>query len=142
LEVETTRHCFDSTLSTQSILSTESMRTRRNAQVQSECRIDGYPKLSEFISKYYATPIFRRFGDVQMRNLLYYQAEIIRLEEEVNEIAHEDFTSDNASMKEHHMSWLALSSATPGTRNNLQWCKILELRELLHKYSISTLFNW
>lgn len=98
--------------------------------------LNGYPMLSEFQSSFPETAIFRKFGALNLQNLLYLQAELSRLEVEVREIAQEDFDSGDPERLQFNRDWWELSQASGKDGNNIQWLKVLEIREKLEMYSM------
>lgn len=95
--------------------------------------MDGYPKLAALIGASPEIAIFRRFGNLNVQNLLYLQAELTELEGEYNDTAFEDFNSADAERQSFSKQWWALSQATGG--NRLQWEKMLVIRSKLEQYS-------
>ncbi|KAI9716455.1 MAG: hypothetical protein M1812_005350 [Candelaria pacifica] len=108
-------------------------------RVSSGC--DGYPKLSGFMSTYPEHAIFCGFRALNVQNLLYMQAEITRLEAELQEIAIEDRHSGDEARYLYHRSWWELSQGTGEKYNNTQWTKVLEIRDKLEKYNATLLQN-
>lgn len=98
--------------------------------------VGGYPKLSRFMASFPNTAIVRRFADLNMRNILYLQAELVRLEMELDIIAKRDFASIDPSRNGFHESWWTLRSAIPTDRQDRQWRKFLEIRDKLDQYSM------
>ena len=68
--------------------------------------------------------ILRRFGDLNLQNLLYLQAQIMELEEELYEVA----KIDNV---EYTRDWTRLANA----EDDRQWDIVLQLRKALCEYS-------
>jgi hypothetical protein len=98
-------------------------------------KTEGYSGLAKFISSYSEYSIYRKFGALNAKNILYLQAEIMTLETELEEIAEEDWSSTDAERKQFHQHWQTLSRASQDSGKNLQWEKMLKIRELLEKYS-------
>ena len=73
-----------------------------------------------------------------MENLLFLQAELVTLEQELKEIVEEDKHSDDPARKEFSTSWYALheSRMSKSRRVRLQWEKRVEIRKKLNEYSI------
>ncbi len=99
--------------------------------------LDGYPKLAVFQTSFPETAIFRKFGALNLQNLLYLQAQLSRLEVELREIAKEDLESEDPQRLQFNKDWWELSQASEEAGNNIQWLKILEIRETLGVYSTS-----
>lgn len=96
-------------------------------------RFDCYSGLAEWQSKWPEYSIFRRFGAMNARNLLYMQAELMHLEDELQQITEEDMEPDKRLS--YHKNWLELSK--PGTNGGygIQWEKMKEIRAKLNEYS-------
>ena len=99
---------------------------------------EGYEKLADFMSAYPENAIFRTFRALNIQNLLYLQAEITRLEKELQEIATEDRQVREGARPLYHRSWWELSQPSHEKHGNLQWPKVLEIRNKLEKYSMRT----
>lgn len=74
--------------------------------------------------------IFRRFGDLNIQNLLYLQSELVHMLEDYQDLAQEDYDSDDPKRKEFAAQWIKLS-----TSSGEQWQKWLEIRSKLEQYS-------
>jgi hypothetical protein len=94
---------------------------------------NGYPALAR-VMVYPGMSMFKKFAELNMRNLLYMQAEILDLERELHIVAGMDNTSSQESVKEFATSALALRSSAEGG-NGSQWELVLQIREKLKKYS-------
>lgn len=53
-------------------------------------RLEGYPSFAEFIAKDKDAAIYRRYGSLSARNLLYQQSELHQLEKQAAELDHEE----------------------------------------------------
>lgn len=106
-----------------------------------------YLDLSKLMSNYPDVFILRKFSRLNVKNLLYYQAELAYLEQELEEIEDEDRLSDESSRNGYATNWKSLglranikhtsqdSGALRTPRDSLQWQTFLRLREVLNKYS-------
>ena len=74
--------------------------------------------------------IFRRFGDLNIQNLLYLQAELNNLVDSYRDVAQEDYESSDAMRKTYSKEWVKLS-----TSSCEQWQKWLDIRSKLEQYS-------
>ena len=95
--------------------------------------LGGYPKLADFLSRYQGFAIFRRFGALNTRNLLYLQVEILELEIELNKVE-----EANSVDKDHSavlLNWCRLKESKEGSSGRLQYDIVMELRERLKEYS-------
>jgi hypothetical protein len=66
-----------------------------------------YLDLSKLMSKHPDVFILRKFSGLNVKNLLYYQAELAHLEQELEEIEDEDRLSDENPRKGHATNWKA-----------------------------------
>lgn len=105
---------------------------------------DGYGKLAELMSSHDEFAILRRFRHLNMKNLLYLQAEIAHLEEELGELADRDATDPRLSFHGH--DWWSLAHDDGGADEDgaggqaqEQWAKVLELRGKLAAYNDAVL---
>ncbi len=104
----------------------------RNHAPQQETRI-GYPKMADFVGLEPQLAIFKRFGSLNAENLLYMQAEIAGLEEDLRLIVDQDAsTSNDKENRNFSVSWRTLQEAGS---ESLQYRKRMEIREKLKEYS-------
>jgi hypothetical protein len=111
-----------------------------------------YYTLAAFMAQYPDTAIFRTFSKLNKRNLLYLQAEIAVLEDQLHDVAEED--REDSSRREYGADWRSLASEylkneeesriartnneeykPQHSRDGLQWEIFLKIRSLLEKYS-------
>jgi hypothetical protein len=95
--------------------------------------MEGYDKVAQLMGSHPEFAIFRRFRALNMKNMLYLQAEIIHLEAELRRLANEDIK--HASRQEYPYDWWSLSQGQEGDMR--QWEKVLEIRAKLEKYSMN-----
>jgi hypothetical protein len=67
-----------------------------------EDHAEGYPRISAYINSDEDTVLFRRFGTLTARSLLYKTVEITALEEKLKKMDNEDGLADNNSWKNKH----------------------------------------
>ena len=92
--------------------------------------MSGYSKVAKHMTENSELAIFRRFRKLSIRNLLYFQAKLIHLESEFEQIHQED---QHCPSKRYHSSdWYYLSKEGD---NAEQWQKALEIHETLKIYS-------
>lgn len=98
--------------------------------------LNGYTKLASLIGAKPELAIFRRFGSLNAKNLLYLQAELVHLEQELARSAKADAESgdDERKIYDRHWKSLAQSGFTPGG-NSKQWTIALQIRKTLREYS-------
>ena len=106
-----------------------------------------YSALSRLMSDHPEVLIIRSFSELQIRSLLYYQAELAELEAELEEIEREDCASSDVVRKNFSSHWKSLtatgsSSLTLGDEaasqdvgSRQQWKLVLRIRDALKEYS-------
>lgn len=92
--------------------------------------------MAEFMSSHDEFAILRRFRHLNMKNLLYLQAEIAHLDEELSELADRD--SLDPELQFHGRDWWSLANGEDETSQE-QWYKVLQLREKLDAYNDAVL---
>ena len=93
-----------------------------------------YLELAELMGKYPGLAIFRRFATLNAKNLLYLQAEIAELEDQLDLLERQDYDSTKES-ESKKFQWEARLLMTAPEGENQQWQKILEIRTKLKEYS-------
>lgn len=93
-----------------------------------------YNSLTALIGTYQELCMFRRFAKLNAKSLVYMQAELVHLEAELAGIELEDKASKDPNRSSFHISIFNLKESL-GTENNIQWQKVLEIREKLRLYS-------
>lgn len=107
-------------------------------------RPQGYQRLADFMADHQAHAVFRQFGSLNMLNLLYYQAELTQLEQDLCEAARVDRESADRYRQLYFRSfWLLSHGETDNddttTGSMAQWELVLKLRGLMKEYSVSSL---
>lgn len=98
--------------------------------------VQGYEQVAQFMSAHDEFAILRRFRALNMKNLLYLQAEILHLEEDLSELAARDTEFPGRSY--HGRDWWSLANGQDeGDRE--QWAKVVHLRETLSTYNEAVL---
>lgn len=92
--------------------------------------IHGYPRLARFMGRIPGYAIFRRFASLNARMLLYFHAEIIELEHELD-----DLERLNREELKWHYVVKELRNAPIGSNGKKQWDKVVELSGKLDQYS-------
>ena len=99
-------------------------------------KVSGYPKLAGQIGIRPGLSIFRRFGSLNSENLLYLQAELVLLEQALEEQQQRDRKSTNLRTCNYSTNWYQLKrSACNGDVAQLNL--VLEIRRVLKQYSKS-----
>jgi hypothetical protein len=96
-------------------------------------KIGGYAKLSSVMSTDPEFAIYRKFGALNAQNILYYQAELMGFEDDLQDIAARDRTSQDSEKLDFEGNWYELSHAGPG--KDLRLRKFMNIRRLLKEYS-------
>ena len=100
-------------------------------------KMEGYAKFASFMGKHPESVQVLRFSDVNLQNILYLQAEIYGLREDLRKIEAQSQNSSSEDVKNFALDWYTLANTQDddGTANK-QWQKVIQLRELLKEYSI------
>ena len=100
--------------------------------------MQGYEKLAALLTSSHGLQLFRRFGALQVKSLLYLQAELLILETQLADIMKQDQDEANAGNQEKRAfpdSWLALKQSDQNpAADNSQYRKVVEIQECLKKY--------
>jgi len=92
----------------------------------------GYEKLSRLIGTYPGLAIYRKFSNLCAKMILYKQAELQHLENELSIIVQNDAHDSRKSA--YTVSWAAINEASEGGGDDLQKEKILEIDRKLDNY--------
>jgi len=94
--------------------------------------MEGYSKLASLMGAYPETLIFRCFGAISAQNLLYLQAELVHLEQKLQECAVANERSGDHSEKNlFSKDWFTLAHSSEGSE---QWYLVLQIRAKLKEY--------
>ena len=97
----------------------------------------GYTQLAALMEAHPEIAIFRRFGRLNAKNLLYLQAELIHLEHRLQKCVDEDAASRDADRTIYDRDWQTLSeSGAAPDGDPAQWNTILLIRKRLEEYSM------
>ncbi|KAI4947654.1 hypothetical protein J4E91_006476 [Alternaria rosae] len=96
---------------------------------------NGYPGLAKFIGQDLdqGLGIFKKFSELNARNLLYMQAELLCLEQELDVITYVDEHGTDPSTKNYARSVWEMRKSP----NQHQWEKVLEIRGKLKDYKVA-----
>jgi hypothetical protein len=92
----------------------------------------GYDKLAQLIADHPSLGIYRKFGLLSSKMLLYMQAELVNLENELNILIQDDHEEDEKAS--FRVSWKAMSSASCENGGDLQHRKVVNIQEKLRAY--------
>lgn len=98
--------------------------------IEDQHAIHGYPRLARFMGRFPGYAIFRRFASLNARMLLYFHAEIVELEHELDDLER----LNEEDLKLHYVV-KELRNAPIGSNGKKQWDKVVELRGKLDQYS-------
>jgi len=108
----------------------------RQNSVRERPALQGYPKLARFIGERPGFAIFRRFSELNARNLLYLQAELLDVEEELYETEIDDQRDQDLRQLQFSMRGIHNGRAAPdGSKARSRWKLYEEQRRLLKEYS-------
>jgi hypothetical protein len=95
----------------------------------------GYPKIARLMGENPDLAIFRSFRELNARNLLYYQAELVHLEDQLHHIEWDDSRSTDpmASRTSRDWFWMRASAETGEGGGQLE--TVLRIRSILKEYS-------
>lgn len=105
----------------------------------------GYTALASFLSSFPDALALKRFRELQIKNLLYYQAELAHLEMELGELEQEDASLTTSVSQRASSRWTpSMAQETPPpttdttrTLSSLYAEKMLQIRRTLRSYSKS-----
>ena len=95
--------------------------------------IPGFPDLARFMGDGDGPAVFRRFGALNARILLYLQAEILELEYELDAVERDEAQKDNETF--NGTAWLRGKFATEGSSAHALYEIVTELQQKLEKYN-------
>lgn len=98
----------------------------------------GYHKLATLMGNYRRVAIFRRFGALNMLNLLSLQAELVELEVHFKDVCAEDNES-NDPVEQNFSKYFHELRKSENKANDEQYQMLLTLRKKLQEYSMSPL---
>ena len=95
----------------------------------------GYTKLAALMGKYPNVGMVSQFSALNIQSLLYMQAEVAELQQELHELEIENDRSENSDRVRFSRSWKLLSSGEPSDGSDEQWKLVLLIREKFKQYS-------
>lgn len=96
--------------------------------------MEGYAKLALLMGRHSEFAMFRRFRALNMQNLLYLQAELTDLEDQLQKLVCRDSEDPNRNF--YTKDWWSLSQSEVYEERE-QWEKFLDIRVKLKEYSES-----
>jgi hypothetical protein len=98
----------------------------------------GYDRLASLMAFLPEAAIFRRFATLNAKNLLYFQAELSFLEEQLEEAEKADAQSSSQNRRQYSREWFKLSHAEDHQDGDpRQWAIFLRIRRVLGEFSRS-----
>lgn len=94
--------------------------------------MEGYARVTELMASHEEFAILRQFKALNYQNLLYLQAELTHLEEELRELAYKDASRPGRVF--FARDWWSLAR-TRGRDARRQWKKVLKVRRQLNENS-------
>jgi hypothetical protein len=95
----------------------------------------GYNKIAALMGKYPESAIISQFSELNIQNLLYLQAEIIGLQQDLRVLEEANDRSPDTKRAAFSTNWSVLSSADEKDGSDEQWLLVLTIREKLKEYS-------
>lgn len=99
----------------------------------SAAAMDGYAKVASLMCKYEEFAILKRFKSLNYQNLLYRQAEITYLREDLEKLAERDATVPDRQF--YTKDWWTLAHTATKQQGGEQWRKVQQIRKKLDEYS-------
>ena len=103
--------------------------------------IEGYAHMGRLMGERPDVAIFRSFSAFSAENLLYLQAELVALENDLRVAQASDKTSLHAQRRRYGVDWMRLSGSLEeetsehrGADDGMQWATVLEMRAKLKEY--------
>lgn len=93
----------------------------------------GYAKVAHLMAQYEEFAILKRFKALNYQILLYQQAEITCLQEDLEKLAERDAT--DPTRQHYAKDWWALAHTETQQEGGEQWCKVQQIRQKLDEYS-------
>lgn len=95
--------------------------------------MDGYAKVARLMCKYEEFAILKRFKTLNYQNLLYRQAEITYLQEDLEKLTERDAT--DPARQFYAKDWWVLAHTATKQEGGEQWRKVQQIRKKLDEYS-------
>jgi hypothetical protein len=104
-------------------------------------RPNGYHRIAQVFAAVPNLAILRRFGQLNALNLLYLQAELVQLEDDLHDYAKKDDASPDSERQTYRRAWARMRDGVtdPHARdkNRDQWQTLRQIRSVLKEYSES-----
>jgi hypothetical protein len=93
-----------------------------------------YDQLAALLGRFPNLAMFRSFARLSTKTLLYMQADLIHLEDQLADIEHEDSCSQDQQKNSYKHSWRALSQSPEERGGDIQLRKVEEIRRKIQEY--------
>ena len=108
-----------------------------------DMEVGGYAKLARFMGKHPEAAQVSRFSDLNLQNILYLQAEIHGLSDDLRKVEAQNQLSTSPDAKNFVLDWYTLANSEDENGCiNRQWQIFSSLRPLLKEYSRSLISLW
>ncbi|KAH7138210.1 hypothetical protein B0J11DRAFT_587350 [Dendryphion nanum] len=101
--------------------------------------MEGYVRLASIMGAHPEVAILRRFGNLNAENLLYLQAELVNLENELRRIQKLDCESGDEDRSIFGRDWQTLAETSHTPEHRRQWELMLKIRLTLNEYNAALL---
>ncbi|KAJ9604042.1 hypothetical protein H2200_011565 [Cladophialophora chaetospira] len=101
--------------------------------------MEGYAKIAAFMGEHPESAMVLRFSDISLQNILYLQAEIYGLLEDLRFIEKQNNASLAEDVGQFPLDWYTLAHTPEDGKENKQWATIKQLRPLLKEYNEAVL---
>lgn len=101
--------------------------------------MQGYAKIAGFMGEHLESAMIERFSDINLQNILYLQAEIHGLREDLRKLEAQTTTRGLEEHKNFPLDWYTLAHTEENNHTNEQWQKVLQLRPRLREYNRAVL---
>ncbi|MCJ1465959.1 hypothetical protein MMC07_004578 [Pseudocyphellaria aurata] len=99
----------------------------------------GYSKIADFMGQHPESALVLRFSDMNLQNILYLQAEIYGLREDLRKIQVQNQTSSSEDVVNFSLDWYTLAHTQDNDGMNRQWQIFKQLRRVLKEYNEAVL---
>jgi hypothetical protein len=112
---------------------------QHNAPEDVQTTVPGWPTLAKLMGCAPDIQTFSSFADLNVKSLLYYQAELVHLRKQLHTAEWKDYKQDNrngpAANYAEDLESLFMMVADPDEKTPDQWTIMCKIREVLDKYS-------
>jgi hypothetical protein len=98
--------------------------------------MEGYAQLAQRMTNHPDLGILRRFGALNVQNLLYLQAELTVLESKLRKVEEQNAASPDEQTQWCAYDWRSLIKHRAEDDDQSQWLVFLEVRSKLREYSM------